>query len=69
VPTHGSPSKAGKVRVQTAKIEPTKNTSSSGPKVNNCKLFHNRVKLGRNIGQFKNGLQISAPIESMGKPI
>jgi small subunit ribosomal protein S30e len=55
VPTHGALSKAGKVRAQTPKIETTKNKNSSGPKVSNRKLYHNRVVLGRNIGQFKRG--------------
>lgn len=53
MPTHGSLSKAGKVRVQTPKIEPQKEKSSSGPRVSNRKLYHNRLELGRNIGQFK----------------
>lgn len=53
MPTHGALSKADKVRMQTPKIEKTKENSSSGPKVNNRKLYHDRVVLGRNIGQFK----------------
>jgi small subunit ribosomal protein S30e len=53
VPTHGSLSKAGKVRMQTPKIEKAKDKSSSGPKVSNRKLYHDRVILGRNIGQFR----------------
>ena len=53
MPTHGALSKAGKVRMQTPKIEATKKKSASGPKVSNRKLYHNRVKLNRNIGQFK----------------
>ena len=53
MPTHGALSKAGKVRMQTPKIERQKEKSSSGPKVSNRKLYHNRVELARNIGQFK----------------
>jgi small subunit ribosomal protein S30e len=53
VPTHGSLSKAGKVRMQTPKIETTTKKNSSGPRVNNRKLYHKRVILCRNIGQFK----------------
>jgi small subunit ribosomal protein S30e len=53
VPTHGALSKAGKVRMQTPKIETTTKKSSAGPRVNKRKLYHNRVELCRNIGQFK----------------
>jgi small subunit ribosomal protein S30e len=53
VPTHGALSKAGKVRMQTPKMETTTKKSSGGPRVNNRKLYHKRVELGRNIGQFK----------------
>ena len=52
MPTHGALSKAGKVRMQTPKIE-AKEKSSSGPRVSNRKLYHKRLELGRNIGQFK----------------
>ena len=52
VPTHGSLSKAGKVRMQTPKLE-AKEKISSGPRVSNRKLYHNRLELGRNVGQFK----------------
>ena len=45
MPTHGALSKAGKVRMQTPKIERQKEKSSSGPKVSNRKLYHNRVEL------------------------
>jgi small subunit ribosomal protein S30e len=55
VPTHGSLSKAGKVRMQTPKIEPVNKKSSAGPRVNNRKLYHKRVELCRNVGQFKMG--------------
>jgi len=53
VPTHGALSKAGKVRMQTPKIEATAKSNSLGPRVSNRKLYHNRVELCRNIGQFK----------------
>jgi small subunit ribosomal protein S30e len=53
VPTHGSLSKAGKVRMQTPKTEPTVKKSSAGPRVNSRKLYHKRVELCRNIGQFE----------------
>jgi small subunit ribosomal protein S30e len=55
VPTHGSLSKAGKVRMQTPKIEPVNKKSSAGPRVSNRKLYHKRVELCRNVGQFKMG--------------
>ena len=53
MPTHGALSKAGKVRMQTPKVETTAKKSSSGPRVSNRKLYHNRLELSRNIGQFK----------------
>ena len=53
MPTHGSLSKAGKVRMQTPKVDQTAKKVSSGPGVKNRKLYHNRIELGRNIGQFK----------------
>ena len=53
VPTHGSLSKAGKVRMQTPKIEHTAKKSPAGPRIKNRKLYHYRVELCRNIGQFK----------------
>ncbi len=53
MPTHGSLSKAGKVRSQTPKIESASNQRSSGPRVRNRKLYHNRITLGRNLGQYK----------------
>jgi ribosomal protein S30 len=55
VPTHGALSKAGKFRMQTPKTESTAKESSAGPRVNNRKLYHKRVELCRNIGQFKMG--------------
>jgi small subunit ribosomal protein S30e len=53
VPTHGSLSKAGKVRMQTPKMEHTAKKTHAGPRLKNRKLYHNRVVLCRNIGQFK----------------
>ena len=53
MPTHGSLSKAGKVRMQTPKMDQTAKKSSAGPRVKNRKLYHYRVELCRNIGQFK----------------
>lgn len=55
MPTHGALSKAGKVRMQTPKIEPATKKSSAGPRVSNRKLYHKRVELCRNIGQFRMG--------------
>jgi small subunit ribosomal protein S30e len=55
VPTHGSLSKAGKVRMQTPKIDHTVKKNTAGPRINNRKLYHKRVELCRNIGQFKMG--------------
>ena len=53
MPTHGALSKAGKVRMQTPKIGAATKKSSAGPRVSNRKLYHNRVELSREIGQFK----------------
>ncbi len=52
MPTHGALSKAGKVRSQTPKREP-QDRSSSGPRVSNRRIYHNRVILNRNIGQYR----------------
>ncbi|MDH5794148.1 MAG: 30S ribosomal protein S30e [Candidatus Bathyarchaeota archaeon] len=52
MPTHGSLSKAGKVRSQTPKIAP-KNRRSSGPRVSNRRIYDKRFILGRNVGQYK----------------
>jgi len=38
--------------MQTPKLE-AKEKCSSGPRVSNRKLYHKRLELGRNIGQFK----------------
>ena len=52
MPTHGSLSKAGKVRSQTPKIEPNKR-KSSGPRLSNRKIYDKRIILGRNSGQYR----------------
>lgn len=52
MPTHGSLSKAGKVRSQTPKIESTK-TGGPIPRIRYRRAYEKRVLLGRNIGQFK----------------
>ncbi|MFP3985694.1 MAG: 30S ribosomal protein S30e [Candidatus Bathyarchaeia archaeon] len=54
MPSHGSLSKAGKVRSITPKIE-SKTNSSPGPKLNNRKLYNKRILLGRNNGQHRPG--------------
>ena len=52
MPTHGSLSKAGKVRSQTPKIESIKRNSPI-PRIRNRRTYEKRVLLNRNIGQFK----------------
>ena len=52
--THGSTTKAGKVRMQTPKIPPSSKKISPCPKVGNRKRFYKRIILGRNIGQVYN---------------
>ncbi len=52
MPTHGSLSKAGKVRSQTPKIESIRK-SSSIPRVRNRRTYEKRIILGRNVGQFR----------------
>jgi len=52
MPTHGALSKAGKVRSQTPKMESRKRVSL-GPRVNNRRIYRNRVILARNIGQYR----------------
>jgi len=54
VPSHGSLSKAGKVRSITPKVE-AKERHSSAPRVNNHKKYHKRFVLDRGIGQYKPG--------------
>ncbi|HEX9914212.1 MAG TPA: 30S ribosomal protein S30e [Candidatus Bathyarchaeia archaeon] len=43
MPTHGSLTKAGKVRAQTPKIEPTNNLKSPGPIRRNKRNYMSRV--------------------------
>lgn len=50
MPTHGSLTKAGKVRGQTPKIEGKKRTSRS-PRLKSKRSFRTRVILNRTIGQ------------------
>lgn len=52
MPTHGSLSKAGKVRSQTPKLD-AKERHSSVPRLGNRKLYYKRFTLERNIGQYK----------------
>ena len=51
MPTHGSLSKAGKVRSQTPKIE-AKTRKNQNPRAQNRRKYNNREILGRNIGQY-----------------
>ena len=50
VPTHGSLSKAGKVRSQTPKIQPL-GKKKPGPKFRNRRNYEKRVVLQREPGQ------------------
>jgi len=54
MPTHGSISKAGKVRNQTPKIEKTPRKKKS-PKVNNRKKHYKRFILNQEVGQSEIG--------------
>ena len=49
---HGSVSKAGKVRQTTPKIPITNKNKSLFPRVNKRRLYHNRIMLKRDIGQY-----------------
>jgi len=49
---HGSTTKAGKVRQTTPKIPITNKNKSLFPRVNKRKLYHNRIMLKRNMGQY-----------------
>jgi len=53
LPSHGSLTKAGKVRSITPKTE-SKNNSSPNPRVGNRKAYNRRIILGRN-GQYQPG--------------
>lgn len=50
MPTHGSLSKAGKVRAQTPKIE-SKEKTKSNPKARSRRNYKKRVVLQRKAGQ------------------
>jgi len=50
LPTHGSLSKAGKVRSQTPKIEPTPKTRKT-PRIKFRRSYEKRVMLQRKPGQ------------------
>ncbi|UCC58233.1 MAG: 30S ribosomal protein S30e [Candidatus Bathyarchaeum sp.] len=54
MPSHGSLSKAGKVRSMTPKID-ARERRSSVPRVNNRKSFYKRFVLSRDSGQYKPG--------------
>jgi small subunit ribosomal protein S30e len=50
MPTHGSLSKAGKVRSQTPKIQATEKTKL-GPRFRNKRNYEKRIMLQRKAGQ------------------
>ncbi|MEM4703587.1 MAG: 30S ribosomal protein S30e [Candidatus Bathyarchaeia archaeon] len=50
MPTHGSLSKAGKVRGQTPKVQPMEKSSLS-PRARNKRNYEKRVMLQRKVGQ------------------
>jgi small subunit ribosomal protein S30e len=54
MPSHGSLSKAGKVRSITPKVE-GRERHTSGPRVTNSSNYHKRVELDRGVGQYKPG--------------
>ena len=54
MPSHGSLSKAGKVRSITPKIE-ARERHSSAPRVDNRSAFRKRFILNRDSGQYKPG--------------
>ncbi|MBD3172549.1 30S ribosomal protein S30e [Candidatus Bathyarchaeota archaeon] len=47
MPTHGSLTKAGKVRSQTPQVEKTVDRSSPGPRRKNRRLYLNRIVTGQ----------------------
>jgi small subunit ribosomal protein S30e len=49
--THGSTTKAGKVRMQTPKIPPTVKHKKLGPRVRNRRKYYKREILEREVGQ------------------
>jgi len=54
MPSHGSLSKAGKVRSITPKVE-ARERHSSAPRVDNRSAFRKRFILSREAGQYKPG--------------
>ncbi|MQY61969.1 30S ribosomal protein S30e [archaeon] len=54
MPSHGSLSKAGKVRSITPKVE-AKERHSSAPRVDNRSSYYKRFVLGRDSGQYTPG--------------
>jgi len=52
VPSHGSLSKAGKIRAITPKVE-AKERHSAIPRVSNSKKYYKRFVLDRGTGQYK----------------
>ena len=54
MPSHGSLSKAGKIRALTPKVE-GRERHSDGPRVTNRNNYHKRIILDRGNGQYKPG--------------
>ncbi|MCW4034949.1 MAG: 30S ribosomal protein S30e [Candidatus Bathyarchaeota archaeon] len=54
MPSHGSLSKAGKVRSVTPKLE-ARERHSSPPRVDNRSSYHKRFELSRDSGQYTPG--------------
>ena len=54
MPSHGSLSKAGKIRNLTPKVE-GRDRHSDGPRVTNRNNYHKRFVLDRGNGQYKPG--------------
>jgi len=54
MPSHGSLSKAGKVRSITPKVESVERHHAC-PRVDNHSCFHKRFELNRDSGQYKPG--------------
>jgi len=54
MPSHGSLSKAGKVRSITPKLE-ARERHSTGPRVNNQSAYYKRFVLNRESGQYSPG--------------
>jgi len=54
MPSHGSLSKAGKVRSITPKVE-GKERHTNGPRVTNNSNYNKRIILDRGVGQYKPG--------------